>query len=99
MAGSRPPVQLVHGESTQLRPTRVLLGWLSDQEAPQLLYGRASVNEAEAQKAAERVAGARANVQKRQVCTAEDPVVASRPSDVRDLLESVARRADVQGVF
>lgn len=97
-AGSRPPLQLVHGENIQTRPTRVLLGWLNELEAPHLLYGRASANEEEGKKAAERLAFARQSVAKRAPATPQDPVVKASP-EIKARLEAVAKRPDVQAVF
>jgi hypothetical protein len=99
MAASRPPLQLVHGETAQTRPTRVLLGWLTEQEAPQLLFGRASASEEEAQKATERLTAARQNVQMRPACVPGDPVVATRTADTQARLDAVGKRPDVQAVF
>jgi len=82
-------------EQVVMRPVRILLGWLADQEAAQLLMGRAPMPTDDLRPQLTAVASSRNIVAKRHEFVSEDPVC-----DVKHAkLQKVAERPEVQAHF
>ena len=99
MTVSKPSVELVQGEPASLVKTRVLLGWLSDEEAAQFLMGRGAATEEEAQRPRNRLQQAREERQRRSPTEVTDPIVPPESRSVSQRLEAIAQRADIRASF
>jgi hypothetical protein len=94
-AETTAPLTLIHGEPVIMRPTRVLLGWLSDKEAVPHLFGRNPNPEDDLSVILPQIAAARAAVQARHVFVPADPVIGGD----RELLDQIAARPELQAAI
>src|SRR5438067_601895 len=86
---------ILGSEQVVLRPVRILLGWLADQEAAQLLMGRASMPTDDLGPHLAAAASSRRIVAARAEYTSEDPVRnVTNPN-----LQKVAERPEIQAHF
>jgi len=92
-AAEKTPLALIQGEPIDLRSTRVLLGWLPEQEAVRHLLGRNPAPPDDLTAIREQIARARASVQSRPKAAAGDPVV---DEGDRSLLDQVAARPELR---
>jgi hypothetical protein len=92
---SSAPLALIQGEPIALRSTRVLLGWLPEQEALLQLLGRNALPQDNITAIKEQIDRTRTAVQARPKTEPADPVVQGD----RDLLDQIAARPDVRASF
>jgi hypothetical protein len=94
-ATENAPLAVIQGEPIDQRPTRILLGWLSDQEAVRLLLGRNPAPQDDLTAIREQVTRARAAVQARPNAETGDPIIRGD----RSLLDQIAARPEVRASF
>jgi hypothetical protein len=89
------PLTVVQGKPMALRPTRVLLGWLSGREAIPHLLGRNPGADDNFSEIRQLVAAAHASVRQRPKVEPSNPVV----SGDRTLLDQIAARPELQATI
>src|SRR5260370_10507697 len=94
-ATENAPLAVIQGEPIELRSTRVLLGWLPEQEAVRLLLGRNPAPQDDLTAIREQVACARTAMQARPKAETGDPII----DGDRSLLDEIAARPEVRATF
>jgi hypothetical protein len=95
LASSGAQTTLVQGELIAQRAARILLGWLSEQEATQQLLGRNPAPQDDLTAINQAITAAHAALQQRPTTTISDPVIARD----RSLLDEFAARPEVRAAF
>jgi hypothetical protein len=94
-ATENAPLALIQGEPIDLSSTRVLLGWLSEQEAIRLLLGRNPAPQDDLTAIREQAMRARAAVLSRPHAETGDPIIQGD----RALLDQIAARPELRASF
>jgi hypothetical protein len=94
---AEPQPSLIQGEDVVHRSARALVGWVSPQEAIQMLLGRAPAPNEDTSKLQEEAASCRAAVERKDPYEPTDPTVSDHP--FAEFLSEIEARPAVQAAF